>query len=259
MMKSIQQEAIDCITKLILETKHVKYIFLKGSIARGEQDQYSDVDYYCIVDEEYYSEFLEKRIQFMEGYRKLIYYSESNFVGPQIVGVFDNGLHFDLYTLVDVPKYGTDAIKVIYDKDGQLNDYLRIKNEPDEEQIATHFHEFTFSLLEFEAAYCRGDLIWSARLGSHLLGDLSLILSYLYDSDKPFIGMKRLSKKLPIEIYEKVIEANNLLTPRDILEGILCLIGLADTIYEKLNDKHKSKININFFRFMKARIIELRL
>ena len=257
MMKSIQQDAIDCITKLVLDTQHVNYIFLKGSIARGEQDQYSDVDYYCVVDKEYYSEFLEKRIQILEGYKKLVYYSESNFVGPQIVGVFDNGLHFDFYTLVDVPKYGTDAIKVIYDKDGQLSEYIKIKNEPDEKQIATYFNEFTFSLLEFEAAYCRGDLIWSVRLGSHLLGDLSLILSYIYDPDKPFVGMMRLGQKLPIDIYEKVIEANNLLTPKDILKGILCLIELAEIIYEKLEDNYKNKINISFFRFMKDRLIKL--
>lgn len=257
MEKSIQYEAINIITKTILENSYIRCIFIKGSIAREEYDQYSDIDYYCIVDEEYYSEFLSKRTQFMESYKKLIYFSESNFVGPQIVGVFDNGLHFDLYTLIEVPKYGTDAIKIIYDREGLLNGYKRIKNEPSDNQIVIYFNEFTFRLLEFEAAYLRKDLIWASKLGSHLLRDLSLILSYMYDSDKPYLGMKRLSNKLPKDIYNRIIKANNMITPNNILLGVQSLIELADIIYRELNSNCKRKINMVFYNFMKNKILSI--
>ena len=40
-------------------------------------------------------------------------------MGPQIVAVYDNGLHFDLYT-VTLRLYKKDQIKVLYDPCGLL-------------------------------------------------------------------------------------------------------------------------------------------
>lgn len=94
-----QEEAVKKVYSEIMRDKLVRAVFLKGSIARGECDEYSDVDFYCMVDEERKEEFLSKRIKYLESYKPLIYYSEENFVGPQIVAVFEDGLIKNFFIL----------------------------------------------------------------------------------------------------------------------------------------------------------------
>jgi len=249
-----QLEAVDKIYSVIRKDEAVRAVFLKGSIARDEMDEYSDVDFYCIVKEEQRDEFLKRRVGYLEEYRPLMYWSESNFVGPQIVGVFDNGLHFDLYTVTYDSLPRTDDLKVLYDPENLLDDYKSEKQSLSEEEVATYFNEFSFSLMEFEAAYCRKDLIWASRLGSHLSGDLSMILRYIYDKDKAQLGMKRLHKKLDETTYYKLKEAIDVLGPSDLPKGVILLGELAEEIMEKLPKEVLNKINIRFFDFMMDRI-----
>jgi predicted nucleotidyltransferase len=48
----ILEDAIAVISNSLQLDKRVQSIFLKGSIGRGEQDEYSDIDMYCLVNEE---------------------------------------------------------------------------------------------------------------------------------------------------------------------------------------------------------------
>ena len=93
----IQYDAINIIAKAIIDDGLVEACYLKGSIARQEEDEYSDVDLYCLVSLENEATFLKKRIQYLETYKPILFFEEVNFVGPQLVCVFENGLHFDLY------------------------------------------------------------------------------------------------------------------------------------------------------------------
>ena len=47
-----QIEAINAISETVKKDSAVRAIFLKGSIARNDLDDYSDVDFYCIVKDE---------------------------------------------------------------------------------------------------------------------------------------------------------------------------------------------------------------
>jgi len=252
-----QHEAIEKLVEVLSQDNSVKAIFLKGSIARGQGDHHSDVDMYCIIGENAMGDFLKKRLQYLEAYKPLIYWSESNFVGPQIVGVYDDGLHIDLYSIsLDVMK-NTDEMKVLYDPDNLLKDYKFVKPEPSAEEIARVFNGFTFSLLEFEAAYCRKDLLWASRLGSHMLGDLSIILSHLYDHKKPYIGLKHLHLSLEPEMKEKLVEANNLIGPNELPHGIVKMVEIADDVLTALPKEIYKHINKGFFRFMANKINQL--
>lgn len=115
-----QIDAIEKVYSAIMKDNLARAIFLKGSIARDEYDEYSDVDFYCLVHENKKEEFLNSRLAYLENYKPLIYYSYANFVGPQIVGVFEDGLHFDLYTVTCDSLTKTDKVKVLYDPEGLL-------------------------------------------------------------------------------------------------------------------------------------------
>lgn len=252
-----QIEAVERISEILKNDDAVRAMFLKGSIARNELDDYSDVDFYCIVKEDKLDEFLKRRIGYLEQYRPIIYWSEANFVGPQIVAVFDNGLHFDLYTVTLDTLQKTDEIMTLYDPERLLADY---KPEPltiNEEDVVEFFDGFTFTLLEFEAAYCRNDLIWASRLASHLSGDLSIILRYIYDINNAKLGFKRLHKKLDEELCGKLAKAMDLSGPSYLPTGVVLLVDIASEIIDKLPNEISRKININFFNFMSDKIKSL--
>lgn len=253
-----QIEAVERICEVLKDDDAVRAIFLKGSIARNELDDYSDVDFYCIVKEDKLDEFLMRRIGYLEQYRPIIYWSEANFVGPQIVAVFDNGLHFDLYTVTFDTLKKTDAIKVLYDPEGLLADYNPEPLTISDKEVVEFFNGFTFSLLEFEAAYCRNDLIWAARLASHLSGDLSIILRYLYDKDNAKLGFKRLYKSLDSDMYDKMVSAMDLLGPSSLPKGVVKLIEIAEELIDELPEEISNKVNMTFFNYMSNKIKELK-
>ena len=63
-----QLEAIEKVSKAIKKDSGVKAIFLKGSIARDDFDEYSDVDFYCLVDDDKLEVSFNKRLDYFEQY-----------------------------------------------------------------------------------------------------------------------------------------------------------------------------------------------
>ena len=253
-----QLEAIDKILPFIIEDSAIRAIFLKGSIARGEMDEYSDVDFYCMVKQEELDCFLKKRVSYMEQYKPLIFCEEVNFVGPQIVGVFDNGLHFDLYTVTYDSLHRTDEIKVLYDPERLLSQYTPEKLSITENDLLGYFNEISFTMLEFEAAYCRNDLVWASRLGSHITGYLSIILRYIYDPNNAQLGLKRLNKKLGKDKHDKLTMAMDLLGPSHLPQGAKILTEITDEVLEELPKEISNKINKIFFHSMAKKVRELK-
>lgn len=253
-----QLEAIDKILPCIIRDSAVKAVFLKGSIARGEMDEYSDVDFYCMVKDEESDSFLKRRVSYLEQYRPLIFCEEVNFAAPQIVGVFDNGLHFDLYTVTYDSLHRTDEIKVLYDPEKVLSQYKPEKLSIGQDDLVKYFNEISFAMLEFEAAYCRNDLVWASRLGSHITGYLAIILRYMYDPDNAQLGFKRLNKKMDKEKHDKLTMAMNLFGPSYLPQGVKILAEITEKVLEELPKEISNKINKVFFNSMAEKIRALK-
>lgn len=252
-----QQKSLDAIVPYLMEDEAVRAVFLKGSLGKGEGDKYSDVDLYCLVKDELMDTFLEKRIPYMEMYRPLIYLSEANFVGPQIVGVFDDGLHFDLYTVTQSNLKSTGEMKVLYDPEGLLNDYKADSLKLSEDEFIENIHEFSFTLLEFEAAYKRKDLIWASRLGHHLSGHVAMNLRYLKDDKNSLLGFKWLIRYLDKEMETKFVKAMDNLGPSQLPKGIIELGEIVEKTINELPAEQSDKINKEFFSFMFDKVKQL--
>ncbi|MGI6621208.1 MAG: nucleotidyltransferase domain-containing protein [Bacillota bacterium] len=255
----IQWEAVEAVLRAVKECPEVKAAFLKGSLAKGIADEYSDVDFYCLVDSADVERFLGKRMAILETYRPLIYHSESNFVGPQLVAVFDNGLHFDLYTvtLESFPQAG--QFRVLYDPDRILG---RFKADAADhslpyERVIGLFHSSSFTMLEFYAAWNRGDRVWSARLASHLAGDLGVVLRHLYDPANAQLGSKRLEAVLPANVRDRFREAVRLCCGDTIPSGVLRLAALMGEAMERLEAGNEPMANRKLFEFMVEKLENL--
>lgn len=253
-MRMKRYTAIEKVKEAILNDGLVEALFLKDSIARGDDDDYSDVDMYAVVSSDNREAFLAKRIQFLEEYMPLIYWSESNFVGPQIVGVFGDALHFDLYTVVPDSIPQTDNIKILYDKSGILNSYEKKPLGISPADVVTNVHGFTFVLLEFEAAYMRKDFMWSIRLFYALLADLSFVVRYIYDEDNAQLALKRLYKVLPDNLYNNFMDILENATPSNVLNAVKMIVSLAEKQIEALPKEISGEINMKFFKLMQRKI-----
>lgn len=64
---------IDKIGQAIIVDGLCEAIVLKGSIGRGDDDEYSDVDMYAIVTEENYQAFMERRETYLKSYRDIVF------------------------------------------------------------------------------------------------------------------------------------------------------------------------------------------
>jgi len=246
--------AIEKVKEAILNDGLVEALFLKGSIARGEDDDYSDVDMYAVVSSENRDAFLAKRTRYLEAYMPLIYWSESNFVGPQIVGVFNDALHFDLYTVVPGAIPQTDDVKILYDKSGLLNAYKKKPLSISPADVVKDIHGFTFVLLEFEAAYMRKDFMWSIRLFYALLADISSVVRYIYDEDNAQLALKRLYKVLPDNLYNDFMDILENATPTNVLNAVKMIVSLAEKQIETLPKEISGQINMKFFKLMQRKI-----
>ncbi|ACB84651.1 nucleotidyltransferase domain-containing protein [Natranaerobius thermophilus] len=252
-----QEEAIESILPHVKNDEAVEAVFLKGSIARGEYDEYSDVDFYCLVKEDKKADFLEKRFDYLRKYRNLIFWSESNFVGPQIVAVFDNGLHFDFYTVTEPTLPEKDEIKVLYDPKQLLSDYKPKSLSFTSKQIIKLFNSFTFSLLEFETAYLRKDLMWASRLGGHLISDLCVIVRYINNPSKAQLGIKNLNNYIDENLNKKLIDIYNNICPERLPHGVKQLLDVADEMIPKLPEEVRAGINEFFYNYMSKKIRDL--
>ncbi len=225
-----QRESIDIILKSLISDPAVIAVFLKGSIAKEHDDEYSDVDLYCMVTETLMHDFLHRRLAHLEKYKRMVFTEEVNFVAPQIVAVFEDGLHFDLYTVTEKTLVCTGEIMTLYDPNLMLREYQNEGFSIDTEGIKQLLDELTFNLLEFDAAYNRNDLIWASRLLSHMTGTLSLILRAVKDPQNGKLGMKRLSHYLSNDEHDKFSAIMDRIGPSTLHIGVIKILTFIDEL-----------------------------
>ena len=112
-------------------------------------------------------------------------------------------------------------------------------------------------MLEFYVAWGRGDQVWSARLASHLAGDLGIVLRCLYDPANGQLGTKRLETVLPADIRDKLRAAVRSSCGDAIPHGVLQLAALMREAMERLEAENGQTANWKLFEFMVEQIKSL--
>ena len=72
-------------------------VLLKGSIARGDADEFSDIDLYLVVSPQNRDAVLERREKYLAAYGDIVFIEDVVFGLPQKVAIFSSALHVDLY------------------------------------------------------------------------------------------------------------------------------------------------------------------
>jgi predicted nucleotidyltransferase len=232
----------------------IKALYLKGSLASGTGDVYSDVDFYCLVAPSYYEELLSIRESFLVSYMPIIYMSHVNFLHPQIVAIYDNNLHLDFYTTQDFDEVGKDDIKILYDETNQLHHYKKQSRRDTPDVIIDHMSDVIYTFHELDIAIKREDHLWAMRLTSHILADISLVLCTIYDRHKPVLHMKGVYHLIPDQIRVMIDSIINNMTIENRNTCINHIINLVDEVCLLLDDDMLDKLDRTYLDYIKKHI-----
>lgn len=250
-----QIKLIEYLKETFKDIEGVRALYIKGSLSRNEGDDFSDVDFYCLVEEDRYEDIKAMREEKLSDYTDILFIEEVNFGLEQMVILYDNNLHLDFYLAKEIPKESTDNLKVVYDPEGLLGDYTRKERTDSLESVIDSLNQSIYTFSEVYAVIMRGDDMWSLRLLSHILAGLSTPMSYLYDKGNPAIHMKGLYAKLPVDLKEKVDIIMELMVPDKQIECTYKLIELTEFFINKFDDDIEKGLQIKYLELIKG-IIE---
>lgn len=212
----IQEIAVQQITASLIKSSYVRAVFLKGSMGRNEHDEHSDIDLYCLVDSEQEELFLKERLSHLEAYRPILFQDDIFIIAPQLIAVFDNLLHIDLFT-VTVESFSTkDFFKVVYDPENLLDQFVASQNlELSKEEYTDHVIDVAWFLFQYRKAIGRGNDVWAVKMLSHVLEHLARVLLHRYAPHRAQLGLKAISQSLPEAIFSEINAISNSLTPKN--------------------------------------------
>ena len=250
-------DAIDVISKKVIEDNLCDAILLKGSIGRGDDDEYSDVDMYLIVSPEKRDAVLEKRTEYLSAYGEMIYLEDVNFGLPQKVAIYVNGLHVDLYTAQMDQLDAKDPIKVWYDPKGVFANYTYCRENMTEEKVAEYFKEVLYSFVEADTAFKRKNYAWTAKIMSNAIAMTAVLLRYLCDKKYAFLGLKKINEIIPTEQYQLLENAYNYLREDTFDRANQCLVRALEIFILNSEGSLKNKLDMRLFAWVKENLGDL--
>ncbi|MGE7674803.1 aminoglycoside 6-adenylyltransferase [Lysinibacillus sp. NPDC094403] len=205
---------LDHVVKVLLESlkedQYIETVFLRGSMAREEHDEFSDIDIYCVVKEENIEAFLPNRKKHIEAYKKTLFVDDIYIIAPQLLVVYEDMIHIDLFTVTPSEISNKDAIKVLFDPNGilmakQKNTTLSLT--PLEFQDAVD--DTIWYLYQYYSSAQRGNEIWSVHLLRNSLEHFAKVLLHKYCPERALLGLKALYNSLPTAPLDEIVDIMN--------------------------------------------------
>lgn len=225
-----QHHAVQDITESLKTDDKVKAIFLKGSMGRGEEDDHSDVDLYCLVEEKDKAAFLKERKKHLQVYREIIFFDDIFIIAPQIIAVYDNLLHLDLFTVTEETLLEKDFMKVLYDPQGRLEPFKPKQNlELTKTDFLNSIDDIAFFLLQYKKAAGRGNDIWAVKVLNDIVIHLAKVVLHKYHPERAQLGLKTIDRSLPQSLIDKFkdIMDGNTVTHHD--KAVVGIISILET------------------------------
>ncbi|MFD2444889.1 nucleotidyltransferase domain-containing protein [Bacillus sp. CGMCC 1.16607] len=251
-----QESAVEKIANSLKEDPKVQAIFLKGSMGRNEHDEHSDVDLYCLVDKVDEELFLSKRLKHLQAYRPIIFHDEIHIIAPQIIAVFDNFLHIDLFTVTKESFTEKDYIKVLYDPYQLLNSFIDSQGLTlSKMEFRDDVSDVAWFLFQYKKAAARGNDIWSVRMLTNVMYHFARALLYRYAPDRAQLGLKTVEQSLPKHIVVQMNKIFEHVTPYHHQQAVylICLL-----VSEELDWINQNLIQGDQIKLLLEKMLHLR-
>lgn len=247
-------EAIEKVSNSIIHENLSEAILVKGSIGRGDDDAYSDVDLYVVVNEEKMKQFLDKRIHYLESYKKIVFYEYVNFVAEQVVAIYEDGLHIDLYTVTRESLPHKDKAKVIYDPNLILDEYNAEIKGTSPEELAERFSSALYYIVEADSAFHRKNYPWASYILSSSIANCAVLLRYLYDKDYAYLGLKKINEVIPCKQYLWLEEASKNLNESGYPLALYKIVKILNYVTDNIDKEILNFFILEFFNWTKEKL-----
>ncbi|WP_215113547.1 nucleotidyltransferase domain-containing protein [Exiguobacterium sp. s63] len=196
-----QQDAIQIITERLKHDEAVQAIFMKGSFGRGEADEHSDIDLYVMVHPDEEDSFLSRRLEYLTAYRPILLKDEIHIVAPQLIAVFDDFLHLDLFTVTENTLNHQDSIHVLYDPEQRLARHAT-SLQLDEATTSDHAFDAVWFFFQYTKSRNRGNSIWATEMLRQGMFHFAYVLAAHHTPDRASLGLKDVAQRQAIDLYD---------------------------------------------------------
>lgn len=250
-------DAVEKVSRAILDGGLCQAILLKGSLARGEEDAYSDVDLYAVVKEKCLDLFLSRRQEYLAAYLPTVMVQEVNFVAPQLVAIYEDGLHFDLYAVTADTLSPKDVVKAVYDPENLCQSCC--EENPagsglSPEALAGLFEDALYYFVEADSAYHRKNYPWTARILSGALSNSAKLLRWIYDREHAEWGLKGINHVLPSEQYQWLLVASEHLNCPGFQTANNYILKTLEFVAERIDPEVRPFLNLHFLDWMRQNL-----
>ena len=226
-------------------------VLLKGSIARGDADEFSDIDLYLVVSPQNRDEVLARRERYLAAYGNVVFIEDVDFGLPQKVAIFSDALHVDLYVAEPQHIGSLDPVVAAYDPAGLFVDVMPTRADVTDEELCRHFSSAIYCLVEASSAYGRRNNAWAAKIMSDAVGELSPCLRSLYDRRYAFLGLKKINEVIPAEDYQLLEGIYASLGHGDFLKAAQAILNILDAFLANAGDGLAAKLDAHFLMWAK--------
>jgi len=244
-----QYDAINKILEYVDQEKEVDACFLKGSIADETNDEFSDVDLYFVVNEKKYDKVYQKRLKYLESYQNILYYKDVDFGNKQVVCLYEDGIHIDLYFVKENNINCEGNILVIYDPKKIIKTNISSPLTLQPNEVGNIVDEFSYTMYEFYRAYKRKDYLFSFKLANALENSYLHLLRWYVEPNKSKIPLKGFMKNLPQDDLKIVMEVMKLLKYDTMLLAVKAITMYMYELVYNLPISIAEKINFDLFLF----------
>lgn len=148
-------------------------------------------------------------------------------IAPQIIAVFDNLLHVDLFTVTEKTFKEKDYFRVVYAPENRLAKFESTQNLLLSKE---EFHDFAYDvawfLFQYHKANQRGNDLWAVEMLQHVMVNLSKVLLHRYKPERAQLGLKALEAFLPAVPLDKLRMIFNYNTPASHNKAVYYLVNL---------------------------------
>lgn len=233
-----QEAAVEKVLESLKKDPSVRSVFLKGSMGRKEHDEHSDIDLYCLVEEGEEEGFLTRRLDHLKAYKDLIFHDDIFIIAPQIIAIYEDWLHIDLFTVTEKTIQEKDFFTVLYDPDHLMGKYESSQNlTVSEEEFRDQVLDAAWFLFQYQKAAARGSHTWAVEMLRHSMRSVTIILLSRYAEEREGLGLKTIHRDLPQERQDRVVEIYEAMTPSHHGEAVRKIAGLLESEFDWIREE----------------------
>lgn len=230
-------------------------VLLKGSIGRGDADEFSDIDLYLVVSPQNRDAVLARREKYLSAYGDVVFVEDVDFGLPQKVAILSDALHVDLYVAEPKQVGSLDPVVAVYDPASLFADVASTRADVTDEELCRHFSSVIYCLVEASSAYGRRNDAWTTKIMSDAVGELSVLVRSLYDRRYAFLGLKKINEVIPAEDYQLLEAIYVSLGSGDFLGAAQAILNVLDAFLANAGDGLAAKLDVRFLTWAKESLV----